>query len=236
MDFFIRAQAPFSAYRYFQTGAYRATAPVIPPSAAFGLLLNLANIEMRDTMIGTAITKIRQDVPCLELAVGAVNQGEISTLYQQLHIYPVNPNDATVKQAEGRTKGQKALAKMARREILVNLDCMIAIRNPDHVLIDRIQRGLAGEFNGERYGLPFAGDNSFLFNDINIFDKPPEETYWYVQTKSDEQINSGSCRLTVSIDRTESSKTTSLLYAPESQKRTYPPDNAWTWTPKKPEL
>ncbi|MDZ8110713.1 MAG: hypothetical protein RM338_34650 [Nostoc sp. DedQUE12a] len=45
---------------------------------------------------------------------------------------------------------------------------MIAIRNPDHALINRIQRGLAGEFNGERYGLPFAGDNSFLFNTNSV--------------------------------------------------------------------
>ena len=222
MDVFIRVQAPFSAYRYFQTGAYRGTAPVIPPSSAFGLLLNLANIEMRGTTIGTEITKIRQDIPFLEIAVGVINYGEVNTLYQQLHIYPVNRNDADVKKAEERTKGQKALAKMARREILLDLDCVIGLRNPDPSLVSRIEKGLAGDFNTQRYGLPFAGDNNFLFNDISILEQP-REIYWYVQMQQDDPPKPGSCRLTVGIDREDSSKTTSLLFAPESQKKTILP-------------
>jgi CRISPR-associated protein Cas5t len=232
---FVRLQAPFSAYRYFQTGGYRGTAPVIPPSAALGLLLNLAGIEMRGSMVGTVVTPIRKDILCLYLAVGAVFFGEVSTLYQQLHIYPVNPNDPSVKEAESRTKGQKALAKMARREILAGLDCVIAVRDTDDRLTDRIQRGLAGDFNGERYGLPFAGDNNFLFNQIEIVDQPPP-TYWYVQVQSDAvRPLRDSCHLTVGIDRADSSKTTSLLYAPVEEASIYPPEKAWTWTPRVPD-
>lgn len=233
MDLFIQVSAPFSAYRYFQTGGYRATAPVIPPSAALGLILNLAWIEMRGSTIGTTITPIREDIPHLQLAVGAISHGEISMLYQQLHVYPVG-KDAPVKEAEARTKGQKALAKMAKREILVGLNCAIAIHNPDDWLVDRIQRGLAGDFNSDRYGLPFAGDNNFLFDCIDIIDEP-RDTYWYVQMQPNDPPQQGSCRLTVGIDRIDNSKTTSLLYAPLTEPIAHPPDEAWTWTPKKPD-
>ncbi|HWN68765.1 MAG TPA: CRISPR-associated protein Cas5, partial [Haliangium sp.] len=44
----LRLRAPFAAYRWLQAGVYRATSPIIPPSAAWGLLLNLAHIETRD--------------------------------------------------------------------------------------------------------------------------------------------------------------------------------------------
>ena len=90
MDLFIRLQAKFAAYRYFQTGKYRATAPVITPSAAYGLLLNLAQVEMRGdtTYFGkAAITTIHEDIPFLELAVGTIKYGQIGTLYQRLHSY-----------------------------------------------------------------------------------------------------------------------------------------------------
>jgi len=40
-------EAPFAAFRTFTTGAYRATATFLTPSAAYGLLLNIARIESR---------------------------------------------------------------------------------------------------------------------------------------------------------------------------------------------
>ena len=96
----LRIRAPFAAFRGFQAGVYRSTAPVIPPSAAFGLILNLAGIEMRDSTPGVT-TLIRSDLPHLQLAIGIPlkesqtgeflpeTKSEICTLYQQLHSYPV---------------------------------------------------------------------------------------------------------------------------------------------------
>ena len=80
--------APFAAFRWFQAGVYRATHPVMPPSVAYGLLLNLAAIEMRDPTVGPT-TLIRPDVPLLRIAIGVVTPAEQCSLYQQLHTYPV---------------------------------------------------------------------------------------------------------------------------------------------------
>ena len=84
----LRVRAPFAAFRGFQAGVYRATSPVMPPSTAYGLLLNLAGIEMRGPMNGVT-TEIREGLPKLRIAVGAISTQEISTIYQQLHSYPV---------------------------------------------------------------------------------------------------------------------------------------------------
>ena len=43
----LRIRAPFAAFRHFTAGSYRPTAPFITPSAAYGLLLNLAGVETR---------------------------------------------------------------------------------------------------------------------------------------------------------------------------------------------
>ena len=47
MTLWLRVQAPFAAFRWLQAGVHRATSPVIPPSTAWGLLLNLAHVETR---------------------------------------------------------------------------------------------------------------------------------------------------------------------------------------------
>ena len=44
---FLLLDAPFSAFRWMQAGVYRGTFPVMPPSAAWGLALNLAGLETR---------------------------------------------------------------------------------------------------------------------------------------------------------------------------------------------
>jgi CRISPR-associated protein Cas5t len=47
--------------------------------------------------------------------------------------------------------------------------------------------------------LPFAGDNNFLFDRIDILNEPLE-TYWYVQMQPDDPPMQGFYRLTVGID------------------------------------
>jgi len=84
----LRVRAPFAAFRGFQAGVYRATSPVMPHSTTYGLILNLAAIEMRAPMT-EAITDIRDGLPRLRIAVGAVSNAERCSIYQQLHSYPV---------------------------------------------------------------------------------------------------------------------------------------------------
>jgi CRISPR-associated protein Cas5t len=229
----LRIQAPFAAFRAFQAGVYRSTAPIMPPSTAFGLVLNLAGIEMREKT-DSPITQIRQDLPCLELAIGSVanSVSEISTLYQQLHSYPVgNSGEKTLKPL---TKGAKYWITPVRRELLVGLDMVLGIRG-DREVLEKAARGLKGEFNPSRYGLPFAGDNNFLFDRIEPIQEIPP-THWYVRMKGNSSPMAGSCYLTVGIDRSDNSKTSKFLYAPQESPSNDPPKEAWTWTPKQPAL
>lgn len=240
-NLWLRIRAPFAAFRGFQAGVYRATAPVMPPSAAFGLVLNLAGIEMRDSQQGPT-TLIRKDLPCLRLALGIPSkqlpdgetvpetESKVCSLYQQLHSYPVGNSGKELKQ---RTHGAKYWIVPVRREFLVNLDIVLGIQTQEVELLERIIQGLRGEFNRFRYGLPFAGDNNFLFDRIDVVDSPPP-TLWYVQIQPGGPPLRGSYRLTVGIDRADNSKTTSYLYAPLEEAIIEPPEPAWTWTPKEP--
>ena len=222
--------APFAAFRWFQAGVYRATSPVIPPSSAYGLLLNVAAIEMREA-VAEPITLIRSDVPLLRIAIGVVTPAERCSLYQQLHTYPVGNSGAEFK---SRTHGAKYWITPVRREVLVGLDCVIGVQSHDMALFDRVRRGLKGELEITRYGLPFAGDNNFLIDRIDEVATPPATTVWYARMQPDDPPRKGSCRLTVGIDRADNSKTVSFLYAPVTSSVSEPPDLAWTWTPREP--
>ena len=54
----LRVRAPFAAFRWMQAGVYRATSPIVPPSAAWGLCLNLAHIDMRQHDEGAVVTSV----------------------------------------------------------------------------------------------------------------------------------------------------------------------------------
>jgi CRISPR-associated protein Cas5t len=225
----LRVRAPFAAFRGFQAGVYRATSPVMPPSTAYGLILNLAGIEMRGPMTGVT-TEIRDGLPSLRIAVGAISWPELSTIYQQLHSYPVG---ASGKELSARTHGAKFWITPVRREILTGYDGMIGVKTENADLLGQVKRGLRGELDSPRYGLPFAGDNNLLIDRIDVVDQPPP-TRWYTRIQPDDPPRKGSCRLTVGIHRTDNSRTSTLLCAPLAVGQSLPPEAAWTWTPSEP--
>lgn len=225
----LRVRAPFAAFRGFQAGVYRATSPVMPPSTAYGLVLNLAGIEMRGLMTGVT-TEIRDGLPSLRIAVGAISSPELSTIYQQLHSYPVG---ASGKELSARTHGAKFWITPVRREILTGYDGMIGVKTENADLLGQVKRGLRGELDSPRYGLPFAGDNNLLIDRIDVVDQPPP-TRWYTRIQPDDPPRKGSCRLTVGIHRTDNSRTSTLLCAPLAVGQSLPPEAAWTWTPSEP--
>ncbi|MGK7897121.1 MAG: CRISPR-associated protein Cas5 [Xenococcus sp. (in: cyanobacteria)] len=65
----LHIRAPFASFSTLRTGTYRDTMPIMPPSAAYGLILNLAGIEMRGSL-KKSITPIRSDIPNIKLAFG----------------------------------------------------------------------------------------------------------------------------------------------------------------------
>ena len=226
----VRAKAPFAAFRWMQAGAYRATSPVIPPSAAWGLLLNLAHVDVRAEGNGMT-TVIRADAPPLCLAVGVLNEPNKAQLYQQLHSYPVGNASKNLKAG---AHGAKYHIAPARREILVDFDAVVGVRSSDSDLLSRVEMGLRGELDSSRYGLPFAGDNNLLFDRLDVLDVPPEAT-WYAPLAPGAEPLPGSCRLTIGIDREDSSRTTTSMFAPCAERASLPPEGAWIWTPRAPD-
>ena len=244
--FWLRVCAPFAAFRGFQAGVYRSTAPVMPPSAAYGLVLNLAGIEMRDYS-NPKTTEILKDLPHLRLAIGIIDkrnksekeqenqnwQPEKNSLYQQLHGYRVG-TDATTKMYAALTKGAKYQIVPVRREFLVDYQGIIGVQTDDENLFEKVKKGLCGSLEISRYGLPFAGDNNFLFDKIEVLDAPPESVVWYVRHQPGDKQVKGSCRLYVGINRTDNSKTTSFVFVPKENLKLPLPETAWTWTPQQP--
>ncbi len=215
---FLRLDAPFSAYRWLQAGVFRGTFPVIPPSAAWGLALNLAGIETRGAL-DEVVTPIRDDAPSLEIAVGVIREGQRSTLYQQLHSYPVGNSG---KELKPRAKGAKYWIAPAKRELLVDAIFAVGVRGPADI-IERIPQGLSGALATPRYGLPFAGDNQLLFSAITT--STTLTARWYTPVAPGKPLPD-SVRLTTRIDRRDSSQTQSPLFAPLADNAC--PAEAWT--------
>lgn len=225
----LRCRAPFAAYRPMQAGSLRATSPVMTYSAAWGLALNLASIETRSPgnqlVTGTAV-----DAPCLRIALGLPGKVPgVATIYQQLHGYPVGNSSENLRLGANGTKYHIA---PARRELLVGLDVVIGIQGAP-VVLQRITDGLAGSIPERRYGLPFAGDNNLLFDDIEA-QAIATSCYWYVSLDPNQPPQRGATRLTQSIDRKDSSRTRTVLVVPDTQAQEQPPESAWYWTPREP--
>jgi CRISPR-associated protein Cas5t len=248
-------EAPFAVCRTFTAGWYRPTATFLTPSAAYGLLLNLAGIETRlreedERHLGSVpATLTRADLPRVRLALAAAavrrvrgslvevpeqeRYPRVATVYQQLHNYPVGdakPKGAAEKPSVlgmRRAKGNKYNITPVRREFLVGLRAVIAVDgNMD--LETNVLQGLRGESQADRYGLPFLGDNAFLPDRIDPLDTLPP-AHWYERVASDAvTIRPRTTRLTVWIDRAEMSRTTSELFAPTTAALPEPPPDAWT--------
>jgi CRISPR-associated protein Cas5t len=237
-------QAPFAACRTFTAGWYRPTATFLTQSAAYGLLLNVAGIESRlreeeaghDGSVPASLT--RPGLPAVRIALGAATeQGRqagvppaeryprVQAVYQQLHNYPVGASGQA--RAES-TRGNKYNITPVRREFLSDLRVIVALDgNAD--LEDRVRRGLRGEFNSGRYGLPFLGDNAFLLDRLEELGHVPP-AHWYERLK--EAASTGprprTTRLTILIDRADLSRTSSALFAPTEHASTTIPESAWT--------
>jgi CRISPR-associated protein Cas5t len=229
-------EAPFAACRTFTAGAFRPTATFLTPSAAYGLILHVAGIESRLTEeeashAGTVPASLtRPGLPPVRLALGVpLAPGRdpfpaVQTIYQQLHNYPVGASGSG--RAES-ARGNKYNITPVRREFLSGLRALICLDgNAD--LEDRVRRGLRGELDSGRYGLPFLGDNQFLLD--RLAEQPLQPAFWY------ERLGEGrggpprprTARLTVWIDRADLSRTRSDFYAPTETASRDIPAGAWT--------
>lgn len=237
-------EAPFATFRTFTAGWYRPTATFLTPSAAYGLVLNIASKESRlregdeDHDGKTPATLTRTGLPRMKLALGAAGQDRrgnlvpfehafprVQSSYQQLHNYPVG---ASGKERAGDCKGNKYNITPVRREFLTDLRAILGI-DTDAETVDLIRRGLAGEL--PRYGVPFLGDNNFLPDRLTLLETP-SAAYWFRPVLGEGGIRQRTARLTKSIDRADLSRTTSQLFAPDEIASDAPPDDAWVAIPE----
>lgn len=218
-------QAPFAVFRTFTAGSFRPTAGFITPSAAYGLLLNIAGIESRLDDAKSPMTLMQKDLPRAKIALGALTFPLVHSLYQQVHNYPVG-KDAGARYAP-LARGSKYNITPVRREFLGDIQAYICLEgNPD--LAKRVRDGLRGRYNSSRYGLPFLGDNNFLI-DILREEADRQPAHWYEKiTENDAQDpRPRTTRLTITIDRKNMANTTNSLFFPCSEPQVDIPENAW---------
>ncbi len=217
-------QAPFGVFRTFTSGSYRPTAGFITPSAAYGLLLNVAGIEMRRDDGTSVMTVTANGLPAVRLALGAPDwpgPGRHS-LYQQLHNYPVGN---TGKEHAPVCKGSKYNIVPVRREFLSDIRAYVCV-DVDPELEGRILDGLEGK-TARTYGLPFLGDNNFLIDRLEPVARP-QPAYWFERiSEGPEGILEDVMRLAITIDRADLSKSRSALFAPSKQKLAGPSPDSW---------
>lgn len=226
----LRVKAPFAAFRTFTAGSYRPTAPFLTPSAAYGLVLNVAGIESRLDDGISPMTLMRSDLPVVELALGAVSLPGVHSLYQQLHNYPVG---TTGKFRAPACKGAKYNIQPIRREFLSDLDAYVCLRGNDvlqrHVSESLRQEGRTMVDGKPRYGVPFLGDNSFMIDELReevVAEKP---AFWYLKLGPEDNSPAlHRCRLTAWIDRANMVQTVAPLYALSEVATPDPPVQSWT--------
>lgn len=226
----LRLDAPFAAFRTFTAGWYRPTAEFLTHSAVYGLLLNVAGIDARvwehedghDGKVPASLT--REGLPSARIALGIpAGHGppSIQTVYQQLHNYPVG-RDAGMP-AE-MAKGRKNNITPVRREFLHKVHAVVVVES-EASFLSAIQRGLRGEGDEQRYGLPFLGDNSFLPDRLEVV--APMPARWYERVEEGGRPREGTTRLTLQVDRAGMTGTVSALFAPGAEAAMEIPDTAW---------
>jgi len=216
-------QAPFAAFRPFTAGSFRHTASFVTPSAAYGLLMNAAGLEMRRDA-GRQMTLIGNGLPRFRLALGALQFPFQHSILQQLHNYPVGTQG---KDHAADTKETKYNIAPVRRSFLSDIRAYVCVDGDSH-FESQVIEGLMGK-GSRQYGLLFLGDNNFL---IDRFEQVSEilPAYWFVRVLAEDEtgLRHDVTRLTISIDRMDMSRTRSALFAALPEPSVEIPDLSWT--------
>lgn len=248
--------APFGVFRDFTAGYFRASFRFAPPSVLYGLILNLAGIEMRKDL-GPTATLTKEDLPVFELASAARPRDErrhslgakadthlpgSGVLFQQLHALPVG---STNKHRIPLTKGNKHHISPGRRELLWGIRGVVLVR-ADSEFEERLRAALLHtpwelDGGGERYGVPFLGDNSFMLEELRAIEPDNSQVEWLVGVQQQETNydlgfgdedgdfveSSTPFRLTLWADRAGMKTTRSAFFHTQNAPLNTPPDAAW---------
>jgi CRISPR-associated protein Cas5t len=228
----IAIEAPFAACRPMMAGWHRPTAGFLTHSAVYGLILNVAGVESRlgehdaGHPGGVPASVTRNGLPSFRLALGLPDGAElprVGTVFQQLHNYSVAAGNAGIKPEFAL--GRKNNIAPVRRELLSNIRA-VAVIQADDDFAEVIRRGLRGECNDRRYGLPFLGDNNFTLDRLDSIDSGRARWFALADAGRGEPPCVGTTRLTTYIDRLTPVGTRSALFAPTEDFSAMPPESA----------
>lgn len=215
-------QAKFGAFRTFTSGSFRSTAGFITHSAAYGLLMNFAGIDIRYDDGKSTMTMIKKNLPTLKIALGALNLPLRHSTLQQAHNYPIGKSG---EEHAPNTKGSKYNIIPVKRELLSDIQAYICI-DGNRELESKILEGVEGK-GARTYGLPFLGDNNNLIDRFEIAARR-EPAWWFeIVDEAQECIREHITRLTTKIDREDLSQTRSFLFAPTGTKQANPSLKSW---------
>ena len=242
--------APFAVFRDFSAGFLRPSFPFAPPSAVYGLLLNVAGVEMRGEL-GPGTTETQPNLPRVRLASAAVSARRADhsfgplverrmprrgVLFQQLHTIPVG---ASSKERIPLTKGNKHHIAPARRELLCSFRGICAVEAAPDLearIVAQLEDPDSALQSGEpRYGLPFLGDNNFFLEELALVHPSEENVDWLVVSEAagEEEDEDGApedsfpFRLTIWADRTGMKNTRGAMFVVRSGRLDRPPAEAW---------
>ena len=225
-------EAPFAACRPMMAGWYRPSAGFLTHSAAYGLILNVAGIESRlgehepAHPGGVPASITREGLPTFRLALG-LPEGAVppvvGSLFQQLHNYSVAAGNAGIKPKFALSR--KNNIAPVRREVLCGLHALLAV-HADEDFESLIHRGLRGERNQSRYGLPFLGDNNYTLDRLDEVEPRPASWLALADAGRGEPPRAGTERLTTFVDRLATVGTRSALFCPREEFSIEPPESA----------
>lgn len=247
----LRYAAPFGVFRDFTAGFFRVSFPFAPPSALYGLILNLMGVEMRGPL-GPDPTGVKDGLPRFEIASAAVGphpsrhsfnvvaDGEgllpgKGVLFQQLHALPVG---STNKHRIPLTKGNKHHISPGRRQLLCGVRGVCVVRAAPE-LEARLAEALQEtpwtlEGGAARYGLPFLGDNSFMLEELESTELTDLPAEWLVRLdpEADDDFEGdlearAPFRLTLWADRAGMKTTRSAFFEVRPGSLAHIPPAAW---------
>ena len=184
------------------------------------------SVPATTTRVGLPFAEIALGIPAINPEATDAFEFEFprtQSVLQQLHNYPVG---STGKSRAASCFGSKYNITPVRREFLSDIRVVVALRGNLN-LEQLVERGLKGELNQDRYGVPFLGDNSFLLDRLEITPKPMPCRWFERVSDYDCGIREHATRLTEMVDRTDPSHTKTGLYAPSLQHMFEPTEQSW---------